>query len=460
MKILHLADLHLGKLLYGVSLVENGDQKYLVNQILNSLSEEQPDAVVIAGDVYDRGIPSKEAVELFDYCLTEMVKLVKAILIIPGNHDSGERLAFASEMLQKQGIHIAGKVKGKMDCVTLEDEYGPVHFWLMPYLFPASVQVALENKEETEGNEEETKDNKEETEGNGEEAGENEEKAKEGESGSDRPDESKDRYGSYDSAVRTYLEAQNINYSERNVLVAHQLVTNRGEEPQRSGSETLVGGVGHIDASAFEDFDYVALGHIHGAQSVGKSHIRYAGAPLCYHFDEIRQKKGFLYIELSEKGKGLSLKTKEMSVLHPLRQIEGRFDDIVMTEMVNGKEQEYLRVILQDEQLPPDARMKLKSLFEGKGSILMDLSRTVNTGHAASAVENASKQKEKTIEELFYDFYSIRTEGELPNQTEQKLIKFVAEKTIEHVNAGEKQGNSTEQDVMDLVEFCLKQEEA
>lgn len=314
---------------------------------------------------------------------------------------------------------MAGKVDAKMECVTLLDTYGPVHFWLMPYVFPAAIRVAMAGNEEEEEN----------------------------------------SFTSYDAAVRTYLASQNINPEERNVIVAHQLVTNQGEEPEKGGSETLVGGVGQIEYTAFDQFDYVALGHIHGAQSVGRKSIRYAGAPLCYHFDEIRQKKGLLYIELLEKGKEISYEIKEIPVLHRMRQVEDTFENIVLTESVNEEKNEYLRVILKDEQLPMDARARLKSLFEGKGSVLMDLSRDVLGVRKAEESKELINQKEKTLEEHFLDFYFLRTDGEVPDEKEKALIQLAAEKTLQYATLGEDRNSSVDKDALALVEFCLKQEE-
>lgn len=453
MKILHLADLHFGKLLYGVSMVENGDQKYWVDQMLASVREEKPDVVVIAGDVYDRGIPPKEAVELLDFCLTELVKETK-VLVVSGNHDSGERLSFAGGMLRKQGLFIAGKVNAKMECVTLEDEFGPVHFWLMPYVFPAAIKVAMEaDGKDAEQMQEADEEVSDEAEGNEDAEG------SDGVEGHTDEGAGSKLFASYDSAVRAYLAAQDINNKERNVLVAHQLVVHNGNEPEKGGSESMVGGVGQIEADAFDGFDYVALGHIHGAQSVGKKNIRYAGAPLCYHFDEIKQKKGLLYISLMGKEDELRMETKEIPVLHPMRQIEGCVDDIIMTELVNDKKQEYIRVVLQDEQLHVDARAKLKSLFEGKGSILMDLSKENQLRQNKVETEQISEHREKTLEEHFLDFYAVRTAGEEPDEKEMELIRFVTENTLRFINSGEDKNANMDKDVQSLVEFCLKQEE-
>ena len=236
MRFLHLADLHLGKSLHGISLLESGDQADWVRRFLELSGELRPDAVLIAGDVYDRSAPSGDAVELLSELLSGLAQQGIPVLLTAGNHDSGQRLGFLKELLGKEGIHIAGTLPkgGKLPCVTLQDPWGPVHFWLMPYVFPALVAQALE-------------------------------------------DES---IRDYDTAVRRLLQAQDIDFSERNVLIAHQNVTANGVECERGGSETMVGGLGEVDVSAFEGFTYVALGHIHAAYPVGRESVRYAGSPL------------------------------------------------------------------------------------------------------------------------------------------------------------------------------------
>ena len=229
MKIIHLADLHLGKTLHRVSLLEAGDQPHWVDSFLRLCGEVQPDAVLIAGDVYDRGAPAAGAVELLSRLLTGLTDRGIQVLLIPGNHDSPQRLAFGRELLAREGLHIAPPLTppGALTRVTLEDEHGPVDFWLMPYLFPALAAEAL---------------------------------------GTELRD--------YDAAVRAVLAAQPVDFTRRNVLAAHQNVTVGGVAAERGGSETMVGGVGQVDASAFDGFDYVALGHIHGGYALGTPGLR------------------------------------------------------------------------------------------------------------------------------------------------------------------------------------------
>ena len=231
MKFLHLADLHFGKSIHGVSLLEKGDQKAWVDGFLEMVRSLRPDAVVAAGDIYDRSAPSGDAVALLDGMVTALAELEVPVMLVAGNHDSGQRLSFGGSLLARQNVHISGVLSRQLAHVTLQDRDGPVTFWLMPYLFPALAAQVLE-------------------------------------------DES---IRDYDAAVRRMLAAQDVDFSQRNVLVAHQNVTANGQEAVRGGSESMVGGVGQVDYTAFDGFDYVALGHIHSAYPVGREAVRYAG---------------------------------------------------------------------------------------------------------------------------------------------------------------------------------------
>lgn len=306
MKFFHLADLHFGKSLHGFSLIDQGDQPDWVCKFLELVDETKPDAVCIAGDVYDRSVPSREAVELLDKLLTELSERGIAVLLIAGNHDSGPRLNFASALLKKQNVYIAGNVEKEIRHVELQDEYGPVTFWLLPYLFPAAVEEAL-----------------------GQEDGE---------------------LRSYDAAARALLNAQNVDFTKRNVLIAHQFVLEGEHAPEAGGSETMVGGVGQIDCSAFDGFDYVALGHIHRPQIIGRETVRYAGSPMCYHFSELGWKKGPLLVEIGEKGSALRTQLFELPALHPMREIRGLFSEIMESEKESAARGEYIRCVLTDRK--------------------------------------------------------------------------------------------------------------
>lgn len=411
MRFFHLADLHLGKMLHGYSLIDQGDQVEWVERFLQLAEREKPDAVVIAGDVYDRSIPPREAVALLDSFLTALCARNVPVLLVSGNHDSGPRLHFASALLEKQGLHIAGSVQKELRCVTLQDAHGPVHFWLMPYLFPAAVEEALGEKD----------------------------------------------IRSYDAAARLLLERQPIDPHARNVLIGHQLVLSGRMQPEMGGSETMVGGVGQIDYTAFDAFDYVALGHIHRPQWIGRESVRYAGSPLCYHFSEIGWKKGPLLVELGEKGASVRTELFEIPSMHPLREIRGTLQQILDAQPQAAVRGEYIRVVLTDRDLPAGAVDMLSALFRARGSFLMDVAREIPFADSSACDSALVGRRERSIAELFAEFYQMRTGGALPDAAEERLIAFAAEQIA---NAPE-DISPEEQDALaqKLVAFALKQEE-
>ncbi len=379
MKLFHLADLHFGKCIHGYSMIEMGDQPYWMEQLLKKTDELKPDGILIAGDVYDRAVPSKEAVHLFDEFLTEFAKREIPVLMIAGNHDSGSRLAFGDKLLCKQGVYIAGEVKKDVTCVTLEDSYGPVHFYLVPYLFPAAVNAVLER--------EDLKD--------------------------------------YDVAMRALLEMQPINTKDRNVILSHQFVVSGGEKPAMGGSETTVGGIGQIEASAYEKFDYVALGHIHNAQRMGREQVRYAGSPLCYHFSEANQKKGLTVVELGEKGE-VQIYIEELPSLHPMCEVSGTLDEILETEVEKNS---YVKAVLRQEAFPPQTVEVLRGHFAKNECVLMEVVRELALKNRKKEMEELQNIQNLSLEELFFDFYSYQHDGDLPEEGIGELISFVAEQS-------------------------------
>lgn len=407
MKFFHLADLHLGKCIHGYSMIELGDQPFWMEQILKKAEELKPEAVVIAGDVYDRAVPSKEAVNLFDEFLTRLAAMKIAVLLIAGNHDSGSRLAFGDKLLCHQGVHIAGEVKKEVCCVTLSDEYGPVNFWLIPYLFPAAVQVLL----------------------------------------------GRDDLKDYDSAMSALLEAQSIDFSQRNIAVSHQFVMAGAEKPMMGGSETTVGGIGQIDEKVFEGFDYAALGHIHNAQRMGKEHVRYAGSPLSYHFSEAGQKKGLTVVEIKEKGQ-LEISVEELPVLHKMCEVSGTMEEILKAEIEKNC---YVRAVIRQEVLPPQTVEILRSHFGSKDCVLMEVVRDFSMQRRQDRAFVAKDVQTLSLEELFGQFYSYLHQGDLPDAEDEKLISFAAEQSRNYF------GDETEQErrraAQKLVDYAVKRKE-
>ena len=412
MRFLHIADLHFGKVVHGVSMLEAGDQRVWAERFLALAETVKPDAVLIAGDVYDRSTPSGEAVKLLSGLIEGLAALGLPVLLVAGNHDSGERLAFARELLAKENVHIAGRLSRRLEPVTLRDEFGPVRFWLLPYVYPALVGSVLE--------EELPRD--------------------------------------YDAAVRRFLAEQSIDPGERNVLLAHQNVTAGGLEAERGGSEAMVGGVGQIDYRAFDAFDYAALGHIHAACPVGRESVRYAGSPLCYHFNETRQpRKGPLLVELGPKGTTPRIETLPIPPLHPMRELRGAFRELLDRELAQPAQGEYLRIVLTDQRVTPQAVTAFQTLAEGRGSVIMDWSSEYRAFQGPTAGPEAEAIREKPVEELFADFYRDRS-GEDPSEAALALLHEAGELLRSHPPEAKQRGGVDPVLAEKLLNALLKQE--
>ncbi|MBR7011065.1 MAG: exonuclease SbcCD subunit D [Oscillospiraceae bacterium] len=379
MRFIHLADLHLGKSLHGVNLLESGDQPVWVDRFLALAAEVRPDAVLIAGDVYDRGAPAAGAVELLSRLITGLTALGIAVLAVPGNHDSAPRLAFGRELLARAGFHAAPPLRapGLLTRVSLTDEHGPVDFWLLPYLFPALAAEAL---------------------------------------GTELRD--------YDAAVRAVLAAQPLDPTRRNVLLAHQNVTAGGAEGERGGSESAVGGVGQVEYTAFDAFDYAALGHIHAGYPVGRPAVRYAGSPLCYHFNETKQAaKGPLLVELGAKGSPVTVTLLPIEPLHRLRVLEGAYEALraELSGALPSPEDQYLSITLTDRRVTPELAEDLRARCEARGSLLMEL-RSVWQEARSEAALRVSALREQGLAELFAAFCAQRS-GTEPDEAELALLR-------------------------------------
>lgn len=411
MKLLHISDLHFGKTLHECPLVEE-DQPHWKEKFLELVDEIKPDAVLIAGDVYDRSTPSNEAVKLLDEFLTELSAKDIAVLMVSGNHDSGQKLSFGSEIFEKQNVYISGVLRKNLKSVTINDEYGPVTFWLMPYVFPALIASVLE----------------------------------------------KEKMSDYDTAVRELLSAQNIDFSQRNVLIAHQNVVSEGREAQRGGSETMIGGVGAIDYKAFDGFTYVALGHIHAAQYVGRKEVRYAGSPLCYHFSETRQsKKGPLLVEIGDKNDEVKISTCLIEPIHQLREIVGKFDDVINSELKSEKRNEYIRVVLTDSNLKTDSAEKLRAVFESHGSKMLEIVNEPDFSEK-TYTQRENHGVKKNVGELFRDFFFERSGEKTLDNKENAIVEYLTNEVSEHIGE-EKCGDPDEKDVDKFLEFIFDGEE-
>ena len=377
MKLIHLSDLHIGKRVHEISMID--DQQYILTQILRIIDDEKPDAVLICGDVYDKSIPSAEAVTLFDDFLCRLAKRDLQVLIISGNHDSPERLAFGNRLMEQSGIRICPVYDGKIEPITLTDSYGQVHFWLLPFIKPAHVKRYF-------------------------------------------PDA---KIESYTDAVGVAVEKMGVDSSQRNVLLTHQFVT--GASTCES-EEISVGGSDNVDASVFDAFDYVALGHIHGPQNIGSNRIRYCGTPLKYSFSEESHRKSVTVVELNEKG-SLKLSLQPLYPRHDLRSVRGSFEEVTeKAHQDKSAAEDYLQIILTDEEDVPEAVGKLRILYPNLMHVIYDNTRT----RANQIVGGAENVQKKTPLELFEELYE--KQNNQPMSEEQR--SFAAE-LIEALREGE-----------------------
>ena len=377
MKFLHLSDLHIGKNVNGFSMLD--EQRHVFRQIIGYVEAERLAAAVIAGDVYDRAVPGVEAVRLFDDFLTDLSGTGVRVLLVSGNHDSPERLNYASRLLAGKHIHLFSVFDGALKSVTLADEYGEVNFWPLPFIRPSSVR-GLFGRREVE---------------------------------------------SYDDAFCAAIESANIDYAVRNVLVAHQFFTRAGVEPIRSESElNPVGGLDAVDARLLSRFDYAALGHLHGAQTVGADNIRYAGSPVKYSLSEWRQEKSVTLVELREKG-GVETRRLPLTALHDMREIRGGLEELLRAGTASpwGNE-DYLRVILTGEQESIDPMGKLRSVYPNIMALEFENSRT-GVDHAGIA-GNAENSQPLSPYDLFSEFF-LETSGAAMNPEQAAIARELLE---------------------------------
>lgn len=366
MKLLHTSDLHIGKRVNEYSMIE--DQEYILNEMLKIVDEQKPQGILLAGDIYDKGIPCVEGVNLFDWFLTELHKRGLIVCMVSGNHDSSERIDFGGRIMEENQIHIAGAFRGKLEKVTLADEHGPLNIYLMPFVKPAMVRRYYPEME----------------------------------------------IETYQEAVEAILGSTEINCGERNILVAHQFITSGGSEPERSDSESIsLGGLDNIDASVFDAFDYVALGHIHGPQRIGRDTIRYAGSPLKYSFSEARQIKSVTMVEMGAKGE-VHYEKLPLLPMRDMREIKGPIaaltDPLVYSK---ANTLDYIHATLTDEEEIYDAIGKLRSVYPNIMRLDFENSRSAWNSDAKLAAVDV---EEKSAMELFEEFYENQNNVTLPDR--------------------------------------------
>ena len=376
MRLMHLADLHIGKKVNGFSMLE--DQRYVLEQVLEVASEQSLDGVLLAGDIYDKSVPAGEAVQMLDWFLTKLTELKLPVYMVSGNHDSAERLSFGARLLEKSGVHVAGVYNGKLEPIVLEDEYGILNLYLLPFVKPIHVRKALGMDEELE------------------------------------------EIKTYDDAIAKVLDMADIDVHERNVLVAHQLVTGA----ERCDSEDIsVGGVDNVSAELFGDFDYVALGHIHGPQKMTRDTIRYAGTLLKYSFSECNHKKSITIVELREKG-DVSVTTIPVKPLRDMRVMKGEYAVLMSKDSYDDENRkDYMKVILTDEQEIPEVMGKMRTVYPNIMMLEYDNKRT----RTMSDIQGAKVVEQKKPIEYFKEFYQQQNGVGIDEEQEKMILELMKE---------------------------------
>ena len=371
MKFIHLSDLHIGKRVNEFSMYE--DQEYILAEIIKIIDSEKPDAVLIAGDVYDKSIPPSDAVKMFDSFLYMLSKRNLQVFVISGNHDSPERLSFGSRLIEKSGVHLSPVYNGHIEPIKMEDEYGEVNIYMLPFVKPANVRRFFDDREIV----------------------------------------------SYTDAVNAAISEMSVNSNSRNVLITHQFVTgaNRTES-----EEISVGGTDNVDVSVFDDCDHVALGHIHRPQNCLSERVRYCGTPLKYSFSEANDKKSVTVVELKEKG-SLEVYTADLVPKHEMREIKGKYEEITAKSFYENTtyQTDYMHITLTDEEDIPDGAGKLRSIYRNLMKLDYDNKRTRSNAH----ITGAENVEEKSPLELFSDFYELQNNQPMSDEQREYISSLI-----------------------------------
>jgi len=366
MKFFHLSDLHLGKRVNEFSMLE--DQWDILQKIVVFAKEHKPDAVLIAGDVYDKSMPIVEAVQLLDRFLVWLNELGITVFIVSGNHDNAERVAFGAELLKNSSVHIVQSYNGKIAPVTLSDGYGDINIWMLPYLKPSLIRRHFPDRD----------------------------------------------VNTYSDAISAALSNANLDISARNVLVAHQFVT--GAITSES-EEISVGGSENVDSSVFDGFDYVALGHIHRPQQICRETLRYSGTPLKYSFSEASHTKSVTVVDMDGKGE-IKITELPLAPLRDMREVRGTYNEIMNRNSYRGTNTEdYIHIVLTDEQDEPDAISKLRNVYPNLMRLEYDNRRT----QAASSFETVASTEKKTPSQLFGELFEMQN-GQPMSEDQSKYV--------------------------------------
>ena len=375
MKFLHISDLHLGKRVHEFSMIQ--EQQFALEQIVQIVDAESPDGILIAGDIYDKAVPSSEAIQLFDDFLFALSSRAVNVFIISGNHDSAERLSFGSRIMDKSGIHISQVYNGSITPVTLYDEYGPVNIYMLPFVKPAGIRRFF-------------------------------------------PDEAIE---TYDDAIRLAVEQMEVNSAERNILITHQFITGA----IRSESEEVsVGGTDNVSCSHFAGFDYVALGHIHGPQYILAEHIRYCGSPLKYSFSEAAHKKSATLVTINQKG-DLTVQCKDIIPKHDMIELKGSYMELTAKSFYESLDTTaFVHITLTDEDDILDAMGKLRAIYPYLMKLDYDNTRTRKNNQILAPQDI----KTKSPLQLFEEFYEVQNNRTM-SDTQKDYLKLAIEKIWE-----------------------------
>ena len=365
MKLIHLSDLHIGKRVNGFSMTE--DQRHILREIIRIIADEKPDCIAIAGDVYDKPVPSAEAVEVFDDFLVRLAALDIPVFIISGNHDSPERLSFGNRLMDSAGIYLSPVYNGDVEPVSIEDEHGPVDVFMLPFIKPVHVRKAFSDEAES--------------------------------------------IVSYTDAVRTAVDHMPVDKERRSILITHQFVTGA----QRCESEELsVGGSDNVDASVFDDFDYVALGHIHGPQDMVDGRIRYCGSPLKYSFSEAGHHKSVTVAEIESAG-NVDIHEIPLMPLRDMTELKGTYDELTAMSFYKdtGWKNNYIHITLTDEEDVPEAVARLRVIYP----YLMKLDYDNRRTRSGVTITDTSCSEKRSPLDIFADFYELQ--NDMPMSDEQ-----------------------------------------
>lgn len=375
MKFVHTGDLHIGKRVNEISMLR--DQEYILDEIIKAAKNNSAECILISGDVYDKSVPSADAVRLFDSFLTSVSKNGMSCIVISGNHDCAERISFGAEIMSEQHIYMSKVYDGTINKVELTDNFGKINVYMMPFLRPSNVRCFFEDEEIAAAN--------------------------------------------YNDAISCALKHTSVDTNERNILLAHQFVTSGLQTPETCDSEVFsVGGVDNIDASVFDKFDYVALGHIHRSQRIGRDTIRYCGSPLKYSFSEINHKKSVTLVNVKEKG---CVETEQIPLipLHEMSEIKGSIADILSVEYISEHKintQDYMHVTLTDKSVT-DAMSKVSSVYPN----VMQLD--FQNESTSSGINTLDKIGQKSEADIFSEFFKIQNDKELSENQKQIMVDII-----------------------------------